>query len=201
MSMAEICKEVEAFSPALGKELKKSLPVSKDAGSILVLGAFLDTSDFEVEAGLAEKIFRKLGLHVEKKDGLVQILSRGARDIARMLWHASKYATTKDPESKKIVKEIASKKVTKEQFLDFLLKLDTLSLHAVTGPIHMIDALVGWHIWPAVKKNMQKVKDAKIRIQKALEELEDRAVLFSRKIRDKILTYVDKVRSLVLKEA
>ena len=68
---------------------------------------------------------------------------------------------------KEKMKDVVTK-VQKEDVIDVLLKLDVLTLHAITGPIHMIDALTGWHIGPMVKAAVLKIDD---RAKKALEHL------------------------------
>ena len=50
------------------------------------------------------------------------------------------------------------KGLKKEDVLDFLLNLDMATLHIVSGPIHTIDAITGWHLWANVK---DKAKGAK----------------------------------------
>lgn len=51
------------------------------------------------------------------------------------------------------IKKVA-KSIKMGDVLDFLLRLDTATLHLITGPIHSIEAITGWHLWA----NIEKVK-------------------------------------------
>jgi hypothetical protein len=85
----------------------------------------------------------KIGLKISKGNGLIDYLTKFATGAGKML-----IAAIKGDEPK--VREIASK-MNKEDFVDFLLKLDTVTMHLVTGPIHMIDAITGWDIMANIK--------------------------------------------------
>ena len=78
--------------------------------------------------------------------------------------------------------------VTKEQIIDFLLKLDTVTLHILTGPIHMVDAITGWDLWADIEKVSKKagnlvqdiwkvIKELKDKIHKALDDARKKSVL------------------------
>lgn len=103
----------------------------------------------------------KAGLHVKKGRGLIQMIASVGTHFAKILYHAIK-ASGGDEGSNSILKELLGKKIKKEDFIDFLLKLDQVTLHAITGPIHAIEAITGWHLWAAVghvrdvAKNLQQ---------------------------------------------
>lgn len=71
------------------------------------------------------------------------------------------------------VKSMANKEIKKEDVLDFILRLDQATLHILTGPIHSLEALTGWHIWANIKKASEKTKEvtSKVvsRVKDALE--------------------------------
>ena len=90
-------------------------------------------------------LMHKFGIHTQKGSGVVQIMSKASKNIAALFWYAIK-ASLGDEGAKDKVREIATKEVTHAQVLDFLLRVDALSMHILTGPIHMIDAVMGWHI-------------------------------------------------------
>ena len=78
-------------------------------------------------------------------------------------------ATTGDKVASEKVKEIANTQITKEEFIDFVLKLDILTLHLLTGPIHIIEALTGWHVGANISK---KASDVVGRINRAINNIE-----------------------------
>ena len=127
-----------------------------------------------LEEGL-EGFLHKFGVHVKKGDGLIQYLTKATVGTGQILLAAMKG-------DKKRVKEIASK-LDRGTVLDFLLKLDQATLHVVTGPIHMIDAITGWHIGAEVKK---KVGNAMHAIEKAIKELKSHVSKVFNKMPEKI---------------
>lgn len=158
---------------------KNYIENEKDIKSLIELAMFMeeDVSMInEAEGGIAGKLnslLGKIGFHASPSDtGIIQVLLKGGKNIAQLLWYAMK-ATTGDQKAKEKVKEIANTEITKEQVLDFLLKLDMLTLHAVTGPIHMIDALTGWHLGPTLKKAAGAAKSIEQRIKTAISNMID----------------------------
>jgi hypothetical protein len=88
------------------------------------------------------------------------------------LYYAVDYYFNNNNESKKKMIELA-KSVKKEDVLDFLLKLDTLTLHLISGPIHELDAITGTHIWANIKNKAKSVTDAATDAIKKIESLKD----------------------------
>lgn len=112
----------------------------------LICESMLIEQNGKVETVLNKQL-NKLGLKVHKTRGLIDIIKDFGIGFGQLL-----VAAVKGDKAK--VKQIA-KSVTKEDFLDFLLKLDMATLHVVTGPIHMIDAITGWDLWANVKQKAQ----------------------------------------------
>jgi hypothetical protein len=150
----------------------------------------------EAEGNVIGKInglLGKLGLHTHASDaGIIQVLAKGGKNIAQLIWYAMK-AMTGDKTAKERVKEIANKEITKEQFIDFLLKLDTLTMHFITGPIHMIDALTGWHVGANIKKDTE---DVITRVKKAIGHLSVVSKTISTDVGNKIQNYVQALKRI-----
>jgi len=101
---------------------------------------------------LISKGLGKIGAHAHKGTGLIGYLMKAGKSVGKLM-----LATLKgDWET---AKEIANTEVDKGELLDFLLKLDTATMHLVTGPIHSLDAITGWHIGAKLESAM-KGKDA-----------------------------------------
>lgn len=136
----------------------------------------------------------KLGIHAHKvHGGLIGMLGKAGKTMAKFFWHAMK-AATGDEESKRIVKQLANKEIKKEDVILFLLKLDTLTLHLISGPIHMIEALTGWHIDANIKHN---VGDAMNKAKQAIDTLLDISKTVSADIKKKIVQYVNGLKRLI----
>lgn len=120
--------------------------------------------------GKLEGLADKLGIHVSSsKGGMIGILYRSGKVLAEFFWCAFK-ATMGDNQAKQRLVELSKTEITKEEILDFLLRLDGLTLHTLTGPIHMIDNLLGWHIWAAVQDHAKGFAD---KAAKAISDLVD----------------------------
>lgn len=88
--------------------------------------------------GLLGKGLGKAGLHRHKGKGLISYVMSAGKGVGKMMLALIKG-------DKETVKELAQS-VKKADVVDFLLKLDTVTQHLVTGPIHTLDAITGWHI-------------------------------------------------------
>ena len=135
-------------------------------------------------------IAKKAGLHIEKSDGLIQQLIKAGGNVGKLIYYAFMAYYNNDPKMKEKAKEI-SDSVTKEQIMDFLLKLDTVTLHLLTGPLHTLDALTGLHIWPNIKDKIEPVtKKAK----EAIEKLEDLKQNLEGKFKQQVQKYANALR-------
>ena len=109
------------------------------------------------------KLLKTAGLHAKQSKGLIHYLLDAGKGLAQLF-----IAAIRGDEDK--IKEIMSQ-VTKEQVLDFLLKIDTATLHLVTGPIHLIDAVTGWHIGPHLKDIAKNADQVAKEVSNALKSL------------------------------
>ncbi len=114
----------------------------------------------------AKDLTHHLGIHIGKSGGrgLIQSLLASGMNISKVMIAAFQAVRGGDEEKAALKDAITKLKVKKEDLLDFLLRLDQATLHLVTGPLHMIDAIMGWHIWADVKAQASnistRVKDA-----------------------------------------
>ena len=96
---------------------------------------------------ILENVFKDLGksmIHIKKGKGLIQHFKAAGAGMAKMFLALIRGDTD---EVKRIAKTIKSGDV-----LDFLLKLDQATLHLITGPLHSLEAITGWHIWANIEK-------------------------------------------------
>lgn len=116
--------------------------------------------DVLVESKL-HNILSKAGLHLGKSKGLIQYVLSFGKGIGQLVVAAIRG-------DKEKIKSLMDS-VTKEDVIDFLLKLDQATLHLVTGPIHLIDSITGWHLWAAVKSTAEKAGDVIVKIKQAID--------------------------------
>jgi hypothetical protein len=112
-------------------------------------------------------VFSKLGLSAQKERGLFAVMKSLGTHARELLFHAIK-AWTGNAESKEMVKVLFHKPGVKDEIVEFLLKLDMLTLHTITGPLQIIDAITGWNIVSNLQKDKKNIND---RVRKAVEAL------------------------------
>jgi hypothetical protein len=190
---------------SFARELMRNFKMNTACANLLVLAALAGMKDFNPNSAEAfdfkklvpglKSIMHKLGLHVEQGDGLVQILFKSGRHMTRLFLLLMKAYTSKDPAKKQeLVDKLKETKVTKEQVLDVLLRLDTLTMHFITGPIRMLDAAMGWHIGVELKKKVQdvgtKIDEAIIVLKEAGHKLKGEKSNLFKKLLSKIRRFV-----------
>jgi|TARA_R110002020_G_scaffold173500_2_gene364416 hypothetical protein len=144
--------------------------------------------------GKFKQAINKAGLKLGGSErGLLQTLSRVSSHISKVIYYAIK-AKGGDRNARGEVKELLKKKVTKEELIDFFFKLDTLTLSILTGPINIIDALMGWNIVATLKSKGKtsdsRIKDAISDLSKSIETLPD-------KLKRKVLNNITKIKKLI----
>ena len=130
----------------------------EDAISILLYMAendslnesFEEMSEAQITEGVKEWL-NKYGLKIHKGDGLIDYLKQFSKGAGQLILAAIKG-------DKEQVKKIASS-LDKAKVVDFIFKLDMATMHIVTGPIHMIDAVTGWDLVANLKHAAHKVPD------------------------------------------
>lgn len=114
----------------------------------------------------AKDLTHHLGIHVGKSSGrgLIHSLLASGLNISKVMIAAFKAVNGNQDDKAKLKEAINKLKFKKEDLLDFLLRLDQATMHLITGPIHMIDAVMGWHIWADIKTQASnigtRIKDA-----------------------------------------
>ena len=136
-------------------------------------------------------ILNKFGLGLEKKaPGVIEYMAKFTTGVGKLIWYAMK-------RDKKAIKKL-SKEFTKEDLLDFLMKLDLVTMHLVTGPLHMIAGLTGWDLEVEVKHAKAKAQTVVDKIKSALNVLKSEVTqYFSPKLQPVIIKKVADIEHLV----
>jgi len=176
--------EFMIFIDKCGDDSINEAAVEKVASLIKKSGGILDK--------YINPVANKAGINVSVKKGLVHYLASAGINTAKLIYHAINYYYNKDEKSKERIKEII-KSVKKEDLIDFLLKLDTLTLHLITGPIHTIDALTGTHIWANIKTKAETMMD---KAKKAITYLESLKSDVEGRLKKQIQKYADSLKKI-----
>jgi hypothetical protein len=132
----------------------------------------------------------ELAKNVETEKGLLSYMKSAGIGGSQILYHAFNVFYHKNEESKDKIKELA-KSVKKEHIIDILMKLDVLTLHLITGPLHVIEAVTGWSIMGAIKSKVEPVeKQAK----QAVHSLESLGKSLDDKLKTQVQTYANAIR-------
>jgi len=132
----------------------------------------------------------ELGKNFEVEKGLLSYMKDAGIGGSQILYHAFNAYYHKDEASKEKIKELAQG-VKKEHIIDILMKLDVLTLHLITGPLHVIEAVTGWSIMGAIKSKVEPVeKQAK----QAIHSLESLGKSLDDKLRAQVQNYANAIR-------
>lgn len=172
-------------------QIVEKFQLSDHAIALLEAGIFMETETLD-EALNFKGLLGKLGLKAHKGTGLIQILGKAGKNMAEMMWYAFK-AAKGDEAAKVKLAEILKTKIKKEDVINFLYQLDMATAHLVTGPIHMIDAITGWHIAP----NLHSAASTTEIIRRAIKELEDASKKLVGAVKNKIVGYVGNIKSVM----
>lgn len=176
--------------------------VHQDAMNLLEVAIFFEefgrldegVMDFIKDVkGKADQMFKKMGFHTSQSKGLIQYLWGVNKNILVLIYNAMLYSTGSESEKMKAKEAMNAVKdsITKEQIIDFLYKLDVLTLHSFTVPLKIIDALTGWHIAGEVKS---KIEPAISKAKKAIEWLESTKEELEGKLKAQLQKYVNAIR-------
>lgn len=99
-------------------------------------------------ASKVNSVLPKIGMKLHKGDGIINYIAKFSSIAGKMMIAAIK-------RDKATIKELSTK-VSRGEFVDFLLKLDTVTMHLVTGPVHMIDAITGWDLMVNIQSAAKK---------------------------------------------
>ncbi|MCK5538500.1 MAG: hypothetical protein KAI79_16860, partial [Bacteroidales bacterium] len=85
-----------------------------------------------------------------------------------------------------------------EELVDFLYKLDLVTLHLITGPLHFIDGLTGWELIPKFKELKSEAQSAINKIKKAIDNLKTNITnYFNPKLQPIVLNKVVDIEKLL----
>jgi hypothetical protein len=168
--------------------------LKEDITDLLNVLILLDDSLDESISSKIEGFLSSIGFSLKKNTGLIQMLYRAGKDVYNIVVAAIKAVNGGEREKAILKTVIKESRISKEQFLDFVLKLDDVALGILRQPLVMIEALTGWQIAPNIE-NLKKVKE---RILNAVGEVESLLTKLSAKISNKTKIYLDKIKNIVV---
>ncbi len=178
------------FSYDEARDMEVMLEIALLVDDSMTLNEAFDVGSFKNKMN---SLMKSSGLTTHKSgEGLITTALKSGKIMAEFIWHTLKAAGGNE-KSKERVKEIANTKISKEDFMDFLMKLDMATLHLIMGPIHMIEALTGWHIKASIKT---KVDTATTKAKDAIKNLIDLAKTANDTTRKKMKSLISGVAKI-----
>ena len=180
--------------------LQNYLNKNNDISRLIMVSEFIEMDINRLDEGFSDikrqlsGLLPKIGLGMDFKEGLIHQLSRASIHMSKFVWHIFRYHITGNQESKEKIVELSQTKISREQFMDFLFKMDILTLSLFTAPLKMVDALLGWSIHPVVKN---KTKDVMERGKQAIKQLMDVAKAVPEKLGKKLETNIKRIENLL----
>lgn len=118
--------------------------------------------------------------------GLIQYLSKGSTVMAKMLYYAIRGEKDK-------IEELSSS-VSKEDVVDFFMKIDTVALQAIGSPLRIIDTVLGTSMYTELKKRAEPIKR---RVETAIKTIEElRKDIENSKLKTQIQNYANGLRRI-----
>lgn len=171
---------LETSFSAFLSESKNGLTTSEKILAMVLFMESMDRLEVVSESKLEEDLIviaegindhlNKVGFKVHKSKGILDYIKNFTTGVGKVMFHIIKGDTDK---AKELIK-----KISKEDVLDFLYKLDLGTLHLFTGPLHMIDAWTGWDLAVNLKSHIDKgqrgvdlLKQAIDKVKKGIIEL------------------------------
>jgi len=118
---------------------------------LLYLAENIDTlNEADLNEGLNDWL-SKIGLNIKKENGIIDYFWNFTKGTGRLILAAIK-------QDKEEIKSIL-KGVTEKDCINFIMKLDLITLHIISEPLHLIEAITGWSIEPIIKDKLKSADD------------------------------------------
>ena len=145
-----------------------------------------------VKAGLG-KIAGKLGVSAHGRKNLLKLIASVGKNTGLALVYAVR-SHMKHPGAKEKLEGILKTANIKSELTDLILRLDALTLHLLTGPIHIIDAITGWHLGADIQ---DKTKTPNTHIKTALDTIVKAATAVKDKPRKTLNRSIEKIKKIL----
>ena len=179
--------EVQMYT-SLNSEIKNILDPneteydsSEDVITILEFMMIVDSGDMllaeergESVKNLFAKVSSKLGFAAKNKKNLLGLLGSIGQTGAKAILYSIQ-ATAGNEGAKEKLAQVLKNSNAKSEIIDFVIRADVLTLHLISTPIHMIDAIAGFDIAEKIREKAvgggERLKDAVDLIQKSAKNL------------------------------
>jgi hypothetical protein len=181
-----------------GKRLRFNDFLKNEHNTQLIIELFI-IADNNLNENVFHDILSKLGFELKTEKGLMHNLLSTSKIVSQVIKAAIKAFFTKNDDDKATLKNIlTSNKITAAEIIQFLIKLDTLTLHLISGPIHMIEALTGFKL--KIKKDNIPL-NLKDEIKHAIEKIELAAQKLSKKAAKKLIMFTKSIKNILCQNA
>ena len=162
--------------------------VFMEDGESLILS---ETKGENVKAGLT-KVVGKLGISAHGRKNLLKLITSVGKNTGLALVYAVRSHMGQEGSKEKLENILKTANI-KSELMDLMLRLDTLTLHLLTGPLHIIDAITGWHLGADMQ---QKAKTPNTHVKSALDTIAKAANAIKDKPRKTLNRSIEKIKKI-----
>lgn len=120
--------------------------------------------ELTTESSSLRDLLKAVGASREK--GLVDYITSFAKGAGRLLLAAIKGDRDKTAE--------IAKSISKADFIDFVYKLDMASMHVISGPIHLVEAVTGWNVISFLRDKLDSAERIMDELIESFKEFKNR---------------------------
>lgn len=136
----------------------------------------------------------KMGIKKGQKRGLIEYLKDSSMVLAKIIWYGFKASTGDEEAELKMREFIYDNKIDKKEIMNFIMKVDAITLGIISSPIRMIDAITGWNLMDALVLTQEDITK---KAENAIKSLEDIAKTVTGKIKKTIFGMINKLKELL----
>jgi hypothetical protein len=144
-----------------------------------------------VKAGLT-KVAGKLGISAHGRKNLLKLIASVGKNTGLALVYAVRSHMGQEGAKEKLENILKTANI-KSELTDLMLRLDTLTLHLLTGPLHIIDAITGWHLGADIQ---DKTKTPNTHVKSALDTILKAASRIKDKPRKTLNRSIEKIKKI-----
>jgi len=144
-----------------------------------------------IKAGLG-KVANKLGISVHGRKNLLQLVTSVGKNTGLALVYAARSHMGQTGAKEKLENILKTSNI-KSELADLILRLDTLTLHLFTGPIHIIDAITGWHLGADLQN---KAKTPNTHVKTAIDTIIKASNVIKDKPRRTLNRSIEKIKKI-----
>jgi len=139
------------------------------------------------------KTLQRLNIRKGAKRGLLDYLKDAGVGVSKLIWFGIK-ASRGDQNARDMIAQMTKKEVDRSEVINFLIRLDVVTLGVISMPIRIIEAITGWDIMGALTTTPE---DMKRNAKQAIENLENISRNVADKTKETLKNIINRLKELL----